>query len=270
MNLREGSETDLAWLDWTLLRDMSPDGKTVVFDETGVGGGEFHSVYIRDADGSPAIRLGEGSNPRLSPDGRWVITQLQGTPTRLLLLPTGAGETRIVPTGKLDCHNAGWFADGKRICVVGHEGSGGLRLYELELNSGAARAISEEGLSSTDLLVSPDGSYVGARGPDLSFYLYPTAGGAPRPVRGLDADVRAIGLSADGKALFAFQRGVLPAMLYRIDIATGERVPYREISPSDRTGVDGLTRVMITPDESVLAYSYPQLLSDLYVIDGLT
>jgi len=66
-----------------------------------------------------------------------------------------------------------------------------------------------------------------------------------------------------------FQRGSLPANIYRIDIATGERKPYRELSPSDRTGVDGLTRVTMTPDESTLVFSYPQSLCDLYVIEGL-
>ena len=269
LGVADGRVQDLTWLDWSLARDISPDGRTVLFDETGVGGGELHSVYIRDADGSPAIKLGEGVNPRLSPDGRWALTALEGTPPRILLLPTGAGETRIVPTGKLNCHNAAWFPDGRHICAVANEGNGGLRLYEVDVESGEQRALSGEGTSPMDVLVSPDGKFVGARGPDLTFSLYPVDGGQPEPLSVVEPEERVFGWSADGKALFAFQRGTLPANSYRIDIATGERTHYRELAPSDSTGVDGLTRVVMTPDESTLVFSYPQSLCDLYVIEGL-
>jgi Tol biopolymer transport system component len=269
LGIADGRTQDLTWLDWSLARDISPDGRTVLFDETGVGGGEFHSVYIRDADGSPAIKLGEGVNPRLSPDGRWALTAVEGTPLRILLLPTGAGETRIVQTGKLNCHNATWFPDGKHICVVANEGDGGLRLYQVDLESGEQRAFSEEGVSPMDLLVTPDGKFVGARGPDLTFFLYPLDGGTPKPVPLVGSEERVFGWSADGSALFLFQRGALPAKSFRINLATGERTLYRELSPADRTGVDGLTRVVMTPDESTLAFSYPQSLCDLYVIEGL-
>lgn len=260
---------DLSWLDWTLVRDISRDGKTILFDETGIAGGEFHAVYMRDADGSPAVKLGEGVNPRLSPDGRWALTLQEGAPPRVLLLPAGAGETQIVGTGRLHCHSTAWFPDGKRICVVANEGTGGLRLYELNIETGEQRAFSEEGVSPLDLLVAPDGGSIGARGPDLTFKLYPVAGGEPKPMADLGAQERPMGWNADGSALFVVQRGVLPAKVHRIDIATGERKLSREISPSDPTGVDGLTQVRMTPDESTFVYSYPQSLYDLYVIEGL-
>jgi Tol biopolymer transport system component len=260
---------DLSWLDWTLVRDVSPDGKTILFDETGIAGGEFHAVYMRDADGSPAVKLGEGVAPRLSPDGRWALTLQEGAPARVLLLPTGAGETQIVPTGRLNCHNVAWFPDGKHICVVANEGTGGLRLYELNIENGEARAISEEGVSPLDVLVAPDGGSIGARSPDLSVKLYPVTGGDPRPMTECGPQDRLVGWNADGSALFVIQRGVLPAKLFRIDPASGERKLFREIAPSDPTGVDGLTQVRMTPDESTFVYSYPQSLYDLYVIEGL-
>ncbi len=260
---------DLTWLDWTLVRDVSSDGKTILFDETGTAGGELHSVYLRGADGSPAVRLGDGVNPRLSPDGRWALTTLEGTPPRVTLLPTGAGETRIIPTGKLNCHNAAWFPDGKHICVVANEGTGGLTLYELDIETGEQRSFSEAGVSPSDILVAPDGSCVGARGPDLAYRLYPVDGGPPRPLADIGTQERAMGWNADGSALFVFERGALPANMYRIDVATGVRRLHRELAPSDPTGVDGLTAVRMTPDESTFVYSYPQTLCDLYVIEGL-
>ena len=265
----ETKPRDLSWLDWSLVRDISPDGRSLLFDESGVGGGEFHSVYMREIDGAPAVRLGDGVNPRISPDGHWALTSLDDVNRALVLLPTGAGETRTIPTGRLTCHHATWFPDGKCACVAASEGTGGLRLYEIDLESGSSRAMSEEGVSTYDLLVSPDGKFVSARSPQGKFTLYPVEGGAPRVLESIHAQERSIGWSADGRWLYVYPRGVVPASVHRIDAATGERELVREISPSDPTGVDGITVVRMSRDATAFAYSYPQGLGDLYVIEGL-
>src|SRR5206468_8159563 len=62
----EQKERDLSWLDWSLVRDLSPDGKTVLFDESGDGAGAAYAVGLRKTDGSPAVRLGEGAASALS------------------------------------------------------------------------------------------------------------------------------------------------------------------------------------------------------------
>ena len=80
---------------------------------------------------------------------------------------------------------------------------------------------------------------------------------------------RTVGWSADGKALYAFTRGELPAKVFRIDLATGERKPWKELSPWDPTGVEGLTGVRMSHDEQSFAYSYAQRLNDLFVVEGL-
>ncbi len=260
---------DLSWLDWTLVRDITPDGKTLIFDETGVGGGENHSVYMRDVDGSPAVRLGDGMVPRLSPDGQWVLATLDDPSHPTFLLPIGAGETRSLPTKGLSCHYGAWFPDGKRICVTASEGKGGLRLYVIDVESGAHRAISEEGIRPADVLVTQDGRHVAAWGPSGKFTFYPVDGGTPRPVDGIGGKDRAIALSGDGTAIYSFTRGVLPAPVFRVDIESGAREQVREISPSDPTGVGGITIARMTPDASAIAYSFPQGLGDLYVIEGL-
>src|SRR5205823_11510068 len=61
---------DISCLDWSLCRDISPDGKWVLFDETGLSSGGAPSTYMRGTDGSPAVRLGDGTANEFSPDGR--------------------------------------------------------------------------------------------------------------------------------------------------------------------------------------------------------
>jgi hypothetical protein len=259
---------DLTWLDWTLFRAITPDGSRVLFDETGVGGGDLGSVYIRDTDGSPAVRLGDGTALSISRDGQWVLASVGLEPTRLDALPVGAGEPRTIPTGDLEIYHAGWFPDGS-ICCLGREPGHGPRLFRVNAATGKREPFSEEGLSYFEQLVSPDGRLVVANGNDQKAWIFPVDGGAPSPVKGARDFERTIAWSEDGSGIFVFSRGELPGKMWRIDLATGERKLWREISPPDRTGVEGVASIRMTADASTFAYSYYQRLSALYVVEGL-
>ncbi len=95
----ETRERDLSWLNWSVVRDISHDGKTLLFDEEGGLSGNDYATCIRGMDGSPVVRLGEGSALALSPDGKWAIARLNRAPFPLTLLATGSAECRILPTG---------------------------------------------------------------------------------------------------------------------------------------------------------------------------
>jgi hypothetical protein len=265
----ESVPRDLTWLDWTLVRALSPDAARILFEESGVGGGALQSVYMRGTDGSPAIRLGDGSCFDLSPDGQWALAGVGSSPGRLDLLPTGPGTARTIPMEGPDPQSAQWFPDGSTICLLGVEPGRGTRLYKVDTVTGKHQAFTDEGISSYDLRVSPDGKLVAAQGPDRAMMLFPVEGGPPTAVSGYLNRDRIIGWSADGKALFAFTRGELPAKVFRIDLGTAERKLWKELSPSDPTGVEGLTVVRIAHDEQSFAYSYAQRLNDLFVVEGL-
>ena len=49
----------------------------------------------------------------------------------------------LVPTGKLHCHQFMWFPDGRRVCIGANEGAGGLRLYELDIETAVAEKPAE-------------------------------------------------------------------------------------------------------------------------------
>src|SRR5271169_6607133 len=86
-------EHELGWFGWSELRDISLDGRKIVFDEEGEGGGPNYTVFLRDTDGSPPARIGEGDSMAISSDGKWVITK-PAKGGQLSLVPTGAGEAR--------------------------------------------------------------------------------------------------------------------------------------------------------------------------------
>ncbi len=266
----ERKEHDLSWLDWSNASDISADGKTLLFSEAGEGGGAGYSVYVRRMDGSPAVRLGEGSAQELSPDGKWAltITRIASEP-QLVLYPTGAGETKTLLREGLVAQAAHWLPDGKQILLTASETGHGSRLYLWNLSGGKPRAISPEGYRSFPRTVSPDGKLVAVRGPDQRLYLYPLAGGEPSAIPGLTAEDTPTAWSADGRFLYVYRRRELPAKVYRLDVATGRKEFWRELMPFDAAGVRSISPPIVTPDGKAYAYAYIRTLSDLYLVEGL-
>ncbi len=264
----EPDERDLSLLDWSLLRDISRDGKAILFDETGEGGGEKHGVYVRRTDGSPAVRLGEGVGGSFSPDGRWAVSRTSGS-RQLVLLPVRAGEARPLDVRGLTCHSASWLPDGKGILTAANEAGAGARLWLCPLDGEKPRPITEEGVEIGFFPVSPDGRHVVAQASDFSWHLFPMAGGEPQPIPGLEPDDRPVAWTPDGVQLYGFRRGQLPGQVFKLDLAKGTRETHRELRPRDPSGVVEIVPVVQTPDGSGYAYSQHRILSDLFLVDGL-
>jgi serine/threonine protein kinase/DNA-binding beta-propeller fold protein YncE len=268
---------ELSWLDYTFPADLSGDGKTLLFDEEGGGGaldysksgGLTYAVYVRKTDGSPAVLLGEGGAVALSPDGKQVIAQTQESPSQLRLLTTGAGEPRDLTKDNVNHTWVRWFADGKRVLYSADEPGKGLRLYVHELDSGKNRAISPEGVNGTAFTISPDSQQVAGIGPDQKGYLYPVASGEPRLINGINPGEQPITWGADGRSLYIYQPGELPARVYRLDLQTGQRTLWKELIPSDPAGVENIGPILLTPDAKTCVFGYHRMLADLYLVDGL-
>ena len=170
---------------------------------------------------------------------------------KLLVYPTGAGETRQLERGNLEHYaTAQWFHDGKRVLFSGNEPGKGTRFYAQELG-GTPKPVTPEGTS--DGLLSADGKLVLARGPDGNYFIYPIAGGDPRPVPGLmSADILAL-WTADEQSVLVYRRAELPCRLERIDVTTGHRTLFKEFAPADRAGLLSLREIFVTND--LLSYA---------------
>ena len=265
----QSHEKDLSLLDWSRLRDLSPDGKTLVFDETGEGGGANGAVYIRRTDGSPAVRLGDGLAKQISPDGKWVLS-VTLTPTRkVVLLPVRAGARREIDTPGIVPHEAIWIPNRERIVLTGNEPGRGRRIYVQELSGGPPKPITPEGMGEAIGPISPDGKWVVAQGGDQMSALYPLEGGEPKTIPGLSPDDRAVTWSPIGDNLYVYRRGELPCPVFLLDLSTGRKQPVKELMPPDPAGVVEVVTVQTTPDAAAYAYSYHRILSDLLLVEGL-
>lgn len=262
-------ERELSWLDWSLLQDLSPDGAQLLFNEQGEGAAPGYGVYLRGTDGGPAVLLGRGAYPALSPDRRLVACVTQQDPPALQLLPTAAGEPRPLPNPLgLTMHRLRWFPDGGALLVQGSLPGQPSRLYRVPLDGGPAAPVLAPGIQIFGHPLSPDGRAVVAHednGPDQVWEL---GGGPPRPIPGLTPTERVVGWTQDGRGLYAVNLREMPCRLLRVDLATGRKTPLLTVQPDDLAGLS-VSNFLVTPDGRSYAYAYRRVLSELYLFEGL-
>lgn len=259
------AERDLSWLDFSFVWGLSRDGKTVLFDEEGLGGGPQYSSYIRGMDGSPPVRLGTGSGRALSPDGKWVLAFILKPPVHAVLFPTGAGEARELPRGTLAQFHSGRFtSDGSRVILAANEPGRDVRLWAQEVAGGDPKPLSPEGRVG---LPTPDGKFA-AIYTKTGFELQPLPEGPAHPIAGVAPTEELIRFTADGRFLIVREPRQQPARVFKVDLNTGQRQPFKEIGPSEAmTG--NVFNVDITDDGSAYVYTQLDPLDTLYVVTGV-
>jgi Tol biopolymer transport system component len=260
-------ERDLGWFGWSILSDVSRDGKKILFDEEGDGGGPNYTVFLRDTDGSPPLRIGEGNGMAISPDGKWVITK-PGKGGQLSLVPTGAGEARQLTHDAISYGAVRFLLDGKHLLAVGIEAGHGARDYLIDLSTGQPKPITPEGISGSRL--SPDGSRTVVIGPDNNWGVWQLDGSAMQPIPGLDSSYYINGWSPDGKFIYAASNkgNQRAAKVFQVDPTTGKLQPWKTFG-GDAPGVTSVGAPHFSADGSGYAYVYVRILSQAYVVTGL-
>jgi Tol biopolymer transport system component len=261
-------ERELGWLGWSILRDVSRDGRKVLFEEDGDGGGPKYTVFVRDTDGSPPVRIGNGTGETISPDDKWVITR-PAKEGALFVVPTGAGETRQLTHDNISYDSVRYLPDGKQLLASGIEAGHGARDYLIDLNNGDAKPITPEGIAGTEL--SPDGRKAAVLGPDGKWGIWPLDGGAVRQIPQLDSKYAVTGWTPDGASVYVVSNHLREktAKVYRVDPGTGKMELWKAFGEGMAVGVTGVGGPHFSSDGSAYAYVYGQALSQAYVVKGL-
>ena len=261
-------ERELGWLDWSVLGDMTRDGHKVLFEEAAAGGGPNYTVFVRDSDGSPPVRIGEGSGLAISPDAKWVITQAaKGGPLRLV--PTGAGEARQLTHDKVDYQKVRWLGGGKELLASGVESGHGARDYVIAVSSGDSKAVTPE--SVVGVIPAPDGRSTAVQGADGKWGIWPLDGSGLRPIPGLDSNYRVSGWSPDGASVFAVpaRQRDKTGNVYHVNVDTGKMNLVRTFGGDLAAGTVSMGGSYMSGDAGAYAYRYMQVLSQVYVVRGM-
>jgi len=230
----------------------------MLFDEEAEG--DFHAIYVRPTDGSPATRIGEGRSLAISPDGQWVAANVRGRGSAVVLLPTGPGEPRVLDAAGEGVQEAEFFPDGKRLLI---DGKGVIDLQSGKLGTGAPEG-------QTCHAFSPTGTEVACVGPAGEGVIWALEGGGLRRIPGFLPGESVMQWSSDGRSLYVCRTDIVPMRVFRLDLTTGKRELWREFRPTDSAALLTWSYYFaMTPDARTYAYSSLNMPSDLYLVTGL-
>jgi eukaryotic-like serine/threonine-protein kinase len=261
---------DISWEDWSMVTDISADGKQILFGAEGESSGFSYQVGLRPTDGSAPVILGSGGAQALSPDGKWALAIIPAPADEVVLLPTGPGNQKSLERGPIEHyeHNgARWFPDGKQIIFVGSEPERSPRCYVQSVEGGKPRPFGPEGIMFCS--VSPQGRILAVTG-NFRASLYRSEL-SERPEQEFKFDQGEIpsAWSSDGKFLYLVQIDNAQGTVTRLEVATGRRSFFKKISLGPEGPGTKSEGVVISADGKSYAYTSSNHSSDLYLVQGL-
>jgi eukaryotic-like serine/threonine-protein kinase len=263
-NLNVKAERDISWLDWSRAVAISRDGKAVLFDESGEGGGKQYSVYLYRTETRSPERLGEGRAMDLSDDAQWALTQSASDPTKLTLVSVNGSPPKPISGNGLAYRWARFFPDGKQILFAASYPKQPPRIYRQRLVDSSPTLV-KAGLELGYALIDPTGHIVvGCDGSQI--VVLDLSNGNARSIN--TPQCVAPSVFADAQTVLTRHEEDGAIILELLNITTGQITPYRPYSPPDVTGTSYLLPLHIAKDLQTFAYSRMQSVSDLFAVTG--
>lgn len=236
------------WMDV----DVSPDGKTIVFDLLG----DIYSVPIT---GGKATLLAGGKawevQPRFSPDGKQIsYTSDKDGGDNIWIMNADGGDKHAITRETNDLlDNASWSPDGQYLIAHKHfanhkdelwlynrEGGDGIQLTKSNGNDEIEPAVSQDGKFvywSENVIPGPNAD------PNKGIYIIKGLNretGETNTVTGGTGGACRAQLSPDGKMMAFVRRVRLKSVLFLRDMSTGEEWPvYDDLSHDQQETVNG-------------------------------
>jgi Tol biopolymer transport system component len=262
----DGSSRDFSIVDAPMAQAMSVQGKEVLITRY-----TAPNVMLRKADGE-TLTLADGQGLDLSSDGQRALLVTAKPAPRLVLFAIRSGDTKQLPNpANLKIVDAKFLPDGENVVFLGGLAGEPWGAYLQNVDSGVVTRFTKSGvtfLPSRTFAVSADGQDVALTDRDGRVRLFPVAGGEPKTISGLADGEYPVQWKADGTSVFVTRNTSPPWRIEQLNLNSGERTPWREFSPVSNAGIAS-SRVRMSPDGEALVHSYSQVLSNLYIVDGL-
>ncbi|MBV9674810.1 MAG: hypothetical protein JO185_00635 [Acidobacteriaceae bacterium] len=266
-NLENGSIEDISLFDWSHAVALTPDGRLLLFDESGEGGGQRYSVYLHHTASRRPERLGEGRAMDLSDDGHWALTQAANDPSRVTLVSVDQHKSSAVFTDGLIYQWAKFFPNSgcPEILLGASQPGHVLQLYRQRLPGGHPQPIPSRA-EINDIVINDGGNLIAGLDEELRISVLDLRTGTIRSVNNPQYALPVRFIGGNQILISCYDNGVIT--LSKIDTANGEVLPYRRFEAADSTGTAHISPLRITKDMKRFVYSRSQTLSDLFTVSG--
>ena len=262
-----GAPRDFSWLGSTIVNDLSPDKKSVLFVD-GTAAEKTLGTWVRPLDGGEALRISDGDPGKFSPDGRWVVgtsRHISGPP-QLLLVPAIGGKTRQL-THDQAAYSDPSFAGSKELLFVRTE-NGRSEVWRMATDGTGARPLGVTGCSAPTAHPS-GGSFLCLGGPEGRALLEYRRGASspPRTIHELAGDVAFVYArwSESGDQIFVLTSD---RKLLTVETSSGAIVREELIPFAEGVGDESLIAAAVSSDAKIQTYSISHFSSRLYMSRG--
>lgn len=261
-----GKESEISEFDFSHIDDMTQDGKTLLFTESGDAGGLHYAAYVYDRSSRTAKRFGSGRALSLSSDGQQALTVDPQDRTALTITKLGSGHAARVPASGFKYQWAKFSQTGDLLVGGAYPGQPLMIAYQ-NIATGTLAPLADAPYLDS-VAISPDGTKIAGRVTDTTeiFDL------STKTVQRLPPGVHGtpVAWSANGNSLFLLTSDHSVYSIVEFSTATAQITSWKTIAPQDAATFMGLAGIAAAPNSDAYAYSAHLTLSRLYVVDGLS
>ena len=259
------SPQDISWLDWSRAVAISADGRRVLFDETGQGGGSRYSVFLYDADKKSSDRLGDGRAIDLSNDGGWALTQSASEPQKLFLVSVKDHKASLVPNPGFEYRWAKFFpGQCQDILIAGRFPNQKEQLFRQHAPGGTPVPIST-GVRIRAAVVDQSGQFAAGVAHEAKLVIVNLHDGSSRSI---DIPAHVVPVAFVGTDQILTRREDGEVVLEMLNLQNRQVHFYRKLPAGNGFGTAKTFPIFVAKDLKTFTYSRLETLSTLFVVSG--
>jgi hypothetical protein len=267
-DLDKQSVHDISWLDWSRAAGISSDGNSILFDETGSGGGKHYSVYLYRRSNNSAERLGDGRAMDLSPDGRSALTQDSTDPAKLSLISIPDRKSVALPDSGFAYRWAKFLArkGQQEILFAGQFPGKTPQTYRRRLPDGRFELVNNGMLFTNAPVVDSARQSTLGWNERREIALFDLAAGGVRSIKANPSADPIAQLTADEVLIGRRDNGSI--VLETLNLKTGRTAVFGRLDGIKLSGIMDVRPIYIARNLRTIVYSRLQNLSDLFLVKG--
>lgn len=264
-NADTGTIKDISLFDWSHVDAISGDGKYVLFDESGAGGGREYTDFLYSPTEKAPQQISHGRALDLSRDGEWILSANAADATVIMLHSLRNRTTWRLSTSGISYDWAKFIPKHQEILFAGSYPNRDPELFRQALPDGLPVPIHQK-LQMDNAMVDPEGTLAIGASPDCRMTILDLSTNKIRTIPRQEGYYPSVVLDESHALASKISGHALSVDL--LDLKTGRSHTYRTLTLPNPSGVAHVMTVYFATDRNTFVYSSEQTLSNLFLVSG--